>query len=474
MSGSAVDRPTPDSDGGPDTLSRAENWREHIVRAGSHSCCDADTPSPENHREHVEPWLSALFQAEHLNVLVGSGLTTAIAKAGGTAVVDMSPETFQCSYSDKVMDAARKGAKRLRRDEPNIEDQVRTINELIGGLRILAGAADAGDGNEGPGLDAATALQEWKSALDTTLAGLLQKLLGTERGIASALTGVQDHASGQARRLLGGFLLPFASRTATRERTHIFTTNYDRLIERGCDLLGLRVVDRFVGSLAPVFHSSRLGIDLHYNPPGIRGEPRHLEGVVRITKLHGSVDWRSAAGPAGVLEIQRCGLPFGAADDHPDVPAETGEQLLVYPNAAKDVETLEFPYAELFRDFAAAVCRPNAVVVTYGYGFGDDHVNRVLRDMLSIPSTHLVIISYDDAGGRLQAFHDRAGREAQITLLVGPHFGDLATLVGHYLPKPAIDRTTWRMVDLLNRRARPRSDDGRRRAHETTEGEETP
>ena len=473
MSGTAGDTPTPGSDGGPDTLSRAENWRKHIVRAGSHSCCDADKPCPENHREHVEPWLSALFQAEHLNVLVGSGLTTAIAKAGGAAVVDMSPETFQCSYSDKVMDAARKGAKRLRREEPNIEDQVRTINELIAGLRILAGAADAGDEAEGPGPDAAKALQEWKSALDATLAGLLKKLLATERGIAAALAAAEDHASGQIRRLLGGFLLPFASRTATRERTHIFTTNYDRLIERGCDLLGLRVVDRFVGSLAPVFHSSRLGIDLHYNPPGIRGEPRYLEGVVRLTKLHGSVDWRSAAGPSGGLEIQRCGLPFGAVGDHPDVPAETGEQLLVYPNAAKDVETLEFPYAELFRDFAAAVCRPNAVVVTYGYGFGDDHVNRVLRDMLSIPSTHLVIISYDDAGGRLHAFHGRAGREAQISLLVGSHFGDLATLIDHYLPKPAIDRTTWRMVDLLNRRARPRSDDGRQRRHEATDGEES-
>ena len=473
MSNTAGDRPTPNADGDPDTLSRAENWCKHVVRAGSHFECAGGAPDPGQHREHVEPWLSALFQAEHLNLLVGSGLTTAIAKAGGAALVDMGPAAFECSYTDEVMRAATEGAKRLRRKNPNVEDQVRAINELIGGLRILAGAADAGDGAEEPGPDAATALQEWKSALDATLAGLLKRLLATERGIATALAAAQDHTSGQIRRLLGGFLLPFASRTATRERTHIFTTNYDRLIERGCDLLGLRVVDRFVGSLAPVFHSSRLGIDLHYNPPGIRGEPRYLEGVVRLTKLHGSVDWRSAAGPTGSLEVQRCGLPFGAADDHPDLPPEAGNQLLVYPNAAKDVETLEYPYAELFRDFAAAVCRPNAVVVTYGYGFGDDHVNRVLRDMLSIPSTHLVIISYDDAGGRLHAFHGQAGREAQVSLLVGSHFGDLATLIDHYLPKPAIDRTTWRMIDLLNRRTRPRSDDGRRRAGEATEGEES-
>ncbi len=457
MNGEFDGHATPVPDAGPDTPSGAATWPTHLVRAGSHSWFGSGEPDPGEHREQVEPWLSALFQAEHLNILVGSGLTTAIAKAAGAPEVDMRPAAFQHTHTEEVMRAAREGAKRLGRDEPNVEDQVRTINELIGGLRILAGAAD-GVGDDEPKSSAAMSLQAWRSALDATLAELLKKLLATERGIASALSGPQDEASADARRLLGGFLLPFASRTATRERAHIFTTNYDRLIERGCDLLGLRVVDRFVGLLEPVFRSSRLGIDLHYNPPGIRGEPRYLEGVVRFTKLHGSVDWRSF-GPSSGLNVQRCGLPFGPADNDPDVPAKTGEQLLVYPNAAKDVETLEFPYAELFRDFAAAVCQPNAVVVTYGYGFGDDHVSRVLRDMLSIPSTHLVIISYNEADGRLKAFHDVAGHEAQITLLVGPHFGNLATLVEHYLPKPAIDRTTWRMVDLLNRRARPRRED---------------
>ena len=435
------------------------NWRQHVVRAGPHCPPLGHDPEPEQHREHVEPWLSALFQAEHLNVLVGSGFTTAIARAAGAPVVDMSPVEFQSRYGDAVTQAAQKSAKGLGREEPNIEDQTRTVIELIGGLRILAEGVVTDDDADGFRQTATELFQDWNSELDNALSSLLKKVLVTEHGIDAALANPSHQESERVRRLLGGFLLPFGSRAATRERTHVFTVNYDRLIEYGCDLLGLRIVDRFVGTLAPVFHSSRLGIDLHYNPPGIRGEPRYLEGVMRLTKLHGSVDWRSAAGPSGNLEVQRSGLPFGATGDHPSLPQQASEQLLIYPNAAKDVETLEYPYAELFRDFAAAACQPNSVVVTYGYGFGDDHVNRVLRDMLSIPSTHLVIISYNDAGGRLQTFCENAGHEAQITLLVGSHFGDLGTLVEHYLPKPAIDRTTWRMVDLLNRRARPKSDD---------------
>ena len=449
-------------------------WEKHIVRAGTHCQCLTDRPDPGEHRDHVEPWLTALFQGEHLNLLVGSGLTTAISQAAHASLVDMSPACFQCKYADAVDAAAKENAKRFGRGKPNIEDQIRAVGELIGGLNVLAGVAGVSGGDQQLAKAAVALKSEWSTALNQELLSLLKRILETERGIDKVFFQEGTHEPERIRWLLGGFLLAFGSRAATRERLHIFTTNYDRLIEYGCDLLGLRLFDRFVGNLSPVFRSSRLGIDLHYNPPGIRGEPRYLEGVVRLTKLHGSLDWRWNNGPSGGQEVQRYSLPFGAPNDHSEVLQPPNSSLLVYPNPAKDVETLEYPYSELFRDFAAALCQPNAVVVTYGYGFGDDHVNRVLRDMLTIPSTHLVIISYDGAGGRIRSFYDRVGREAQITLLVGSHFGDLATLVDHYLPKPAIDRTTLRMVDLLNRRERPKSHDGSKGvADEAPDGEES-
>jgi hypothetical protein len=91
-------------------------------------------------------------------------------------------------------------------------------------------------------------------------------------------------------------------------------------------------------------------------------------------------------------------------------------------------------------------------VVCYGYGFGDDHINRVLEDMLTIPSAHLVVIAHDDPIERIMTTYDKLGRHAQVTLLIGDHFGDLQTLVDHYLPKPAIDLTTSRMAELLKTR----------------------
>jgi hypothetical protein len=133
------------------------------------------------------------------------------------------------------------------------------------------------------------------------------------------------------------------------------------------------------------------------------------------------------------------------------VPQKPIDTVMIYPNAAKDVETTQYPYAELFRDFAAAICRPNAVVVTYGYGFGDDHINRVLLDMLTIPSTHLAIISYN-ADERLKAFCKRT-RDAQVTLLIGDHFANIERLVENYLPKPALDYITGRMAKLMKDRS---------------------
>jgi hypothetical protein len=151
-------------------------------------------------------------------------------------------------------------------------------------------------------------------------------------------------------------------------------------------------------------------------------------------------------------------MPFGAADaidlylQAPGLQNATALQLMIYPNPAKDVETLFYPYSELFRDFAAAICRPNSTLFCYGYSFGDEHINRIIEDMLTIPSAHLVIISYSDPLGRIIRTYERLGRGAQVTLLLGDHLSDLKTLVDHYLPKPAIDRTTIRMADLVKAR----------------------
>jgi hypothetical protein len=311
----------------------------------------------------------------------------------------MSPFAMTGSHADAIDTHARSSATRMSRGSMNIEDQVRSALQLAGGLAVLGKDAES---------------RVVFDDVDAGLGALSKKVLDMEREISVA--SVADPGT---LRPLVALLGAITQRSPTRERTHVFTTNYDRVIEFGCDAAGIRILDRFVGGLTPVFRASRLNVDLHYNPPGIRGEPRYLEGVLRLTKLHGSLDWRYRDGV-----VRRVPLDFGSrSGGSPD------SEVLIYPRPAKDVETLDYPYADLFRDFSAAICRPNALLVTFGYGFGDDHINRVIADMCTIASTHLLVVSFDSADGRIDSWLDRFVPQNQRTVLGGADIASLEAFV---------------------------------------------
>lgn len=395
--------------------------------------CSDNTFSITELRGRVEPWLTSLFQSEHLSLLVGSGLTTAIQyEAIGRADNGMGTPEPKTTYAKKITAAVNKSVENNSRGEANVEDYIRVINDLLRGLQILE-------------------QDEEYSSLKTELNGILSDFASNITQIENQIAIAEDKRRTDAFNKLAMFLMSFASRTGTRDRLNIFTTNYDRLIEVGAELAGLHLLDRFVGTLSPIFRSSRLDLDMHYNPPGIRGEPRYLEGVTRFTKLHGSIDWVDSKG-----DIRKIGLPFGATDLKPylSAPGRSADatNIMIYPNASKDRETAEYPYVELFRDLAAALCRPNSTLVTYGYSFGDEHINRIIRDMLTIPSTHLVVIAFDDKYERIINNYKEMGRTTQVSLLIGAEVAGIDPLTSYFLPKPSIDRNTIRMAELLKQR----------------------
>ncbi|MGI6450479.1 MAG: SIR2 family protein [Desulfitobacteriia bacterium] len=421
----------------PLTFTKSESTNSEVTFALTDgqtvNWCSDNTFSITDLRGRIEPWLTSLFQSEHLSLLVGSGLTTAIQfEATGKSDNGMGNPTPRTAYAEKITTAVNKSVEKNNRGDANIEDYIRIMNDLLRGLEILK-------------------VDEEYSALKIELDGILADFALNITQIENQIAVAEDKKRTNAFNKLVLFLMSFASRTGTRDRLNIFTTNYDRLIEVGAELAGLHLLDRFVGTLSPIFRSSRLDLDMHYNPPGIRGEPRYLEGVTRFTKLHGSVDWVDSKG-----DIRKIGLPFGATDIKPYLSAPglsvDSTNIMIYPNASKDRETAEYPYVELFRDLAAALCRPNSTLITYGYSFGDEHINRIIRDMLTIPSTHLVVIAFDDKTDRIMKNYMEMGRTTQISLLIGPDVAGIDPLTSYFLPKPSIDRNTIRMAELLKKR----------------------
>ncbi|TGL23018.1 fibronectin-binding protein (FBP) [Leptospira yanagawae] len=405
------------------------DWsKKNILKIRAEVLYLEETDLSDSHKIQLklEPWLTAIFQTEHLSLLLGSGFSTGIGYLAKIKSQGMSRISFN-NYKKEISDESERSAKEKERINPNLEDDFRVSLELLRGLEILKH-------NETIKL---------REEISNHIKDFCKSIVLTEREF------VKSPEYEKVKSILTSFLVSFGSRTATRERLHIFTTNYDRFIEYGADQAGLILLDSFSGTIEPTFRSTKLELDYHYNPPGIRGEPRYVEGVARLTKLHGSVDWRQKE-----KEIIRTLLPFGANANHPDLENDNQFEVIIYPNSDKGIDTAYYPYSELFRDFSSAICRPNASLVTYGYGFGDSHINRIIRDMLRIPSTHLAIISFDTADGKIENFY-KTVNEDQITLVIGNQLASIDQLTEHYLPKAAIDRITEKMMRNLEKRRNP-------------------
>lgn len=404
------------------------DWtKNNILKVNNEIDCfdesDIDEKKISILRTKIEPWLTSIFQSEHFSLLVGTGLTSGLTNIAEVTSQAMDRIDFT-NFKKEINHWSNDSAKRLGRGTANIEDDFRTALELLQGLKIKNDT------------DAVTLEKE----INNKLEAFIRNVIKTEREFSAS------KKSNDALSLLKSFLISFSSRAASRERTNIFTTNYDRFIEYGLDSAGILTIDRFVGKIKPVFRTTKLELDYHYNPPGIRGEPRYVEGVIKYTKLHGSIDWKFEND-----SIAKIPLHFGVDENTTLIPKEPKDFSVIYPNSSKGIDTAYFPYSELFRDFSSSVCRPNSVIVTFGYGFGDSHINRVIKDMLTIPSTHLVIISFNNASGRINKFLDEIN-PAQITLIIGSHLGNLQPLVENYLPKAAIDRIQERMFRNLEKR----------------------
>ncbi|MEX7116407.1 fibronectin-binding protein (FBP), partial [Pseudomonas aeruginosa] len=94
-------------------------------------------------RSRIEPWLTSLFQSEHLSLLAGSGLTHAVHYlAAGKGAAGMGALTLS-NHQAEINHAAEQAAEAAGREKGNLEDQLRIANELLRGLEILQKDSEA-------------------------------------------------------------------------------------------------------------------------------------------------------------------------------------------------------------------------------------------------------------------------------------------------------------------------------------------
>lgn len=175
----------------------------------------------------------------------------------------------------------------------------------------------------------------------------------------------------------------FYMRTIRKSRQNpinIVTTNYDLFNELALDSLGFFYNDGFSGTFRRRFNPLVYNYIYANNMNLNKSIWNRVDNFYNLFKIHGSVSWEKQDG--NIYE-----------KDPENIEAEN---VMIYPTPLKDRSTLMVPYSDLFRNFQNHLANPNTVLITLGYSFGDDHINRVILDNLSIPSFRLII--FGDTG----------------------------------------------------------------------------
>ena len=145
----------------------------------------------------------------------------------------------------------------------------------------------------------------------------------------------------------------------------IFCLNYDTVLEASLDHIRVPYIDGFRGTVRGWFDASVF-------------DENERAAKFRIFKLHGSVSWAEDGG-----YVRRC----ASVSDEPAV---------VYPSGDKRVQTRYGIYELLMERFRNRLrdSAANSRLITLGYSFNDDHINRAIFDAIGTRGNNLTVIAF--------------------------------------------------------------------------------
>ena len=251
------------------------------------------------------------------------------------------------------------------------------------------------------------------------------------------------------RDLYERFYKKLVLRDRSLPRPWVFTTNYDHFSELAMDRLGIPYANGFSGVVERRFNPAIFRYALAEQLDVASRKWTAVDAFVYLCKLHGSVTWTED--DHGLFPIKEVW------------PPESTNQMLIYPTPAKQNSSLGSPYADLFREFQSRIVREQSVLITAGYAFGDEHLNNIIYQALTIPTFRLVIFAAPDTDGEIAKL--RALRDPRIWIIGGngpsdgtrAHYFDM--IVEHFMPQRPSDRIDDAVRKVLSELAPKRDDE---------------
>jgi hypothetical protein len=199
------------------------------------------------------------------------------------------------------------------------------------------------------------------------------------------------------------FVSKLLARDPSLGRAHIFTTNYDTLIEQALDHLNILYADGFIGKSVSRFDTSSYGLDIYYPGEVSEGRVRRYDKYLHLYKLHGSISWKIDPEIKDIIsqhpnldQARSWKSETNIADQIKKIDHaydETNGTLGILPTANKFSQTLSTPFAHLFRSFNIELKKPQTFLLIIGYGFSDEHINKIIDDAMTNPSLVLLVVS---------------------------------------------------------------------------------
>tara|TARA_B100000508_G_scaffold133878_1_gene124132 strand:+ start:493 stop:1854 length:1362 start_codon:yes stop_codon:yes gene_type:complete len=199
------------------------------------------------------------------------------------------------------------------------------------------------------------------------------------------------------------FVAKLLARDPSLGRAHIFTTNYDTLIEQALDHLNILYADGFTGKSVSRFDTSSYGLDVYYPGEVSEGRVRRYDKYLHLYKLHGSISWKIDPEIKDIIskhpnlkqarswktetELK------GKIKKIDNAYEETNGTLGILPTANKFSQTLSTPFAHLFRSLNIELKKQQTFLLIMGYGFADEHINKIIDDAMTNPSLVLLVVS---------------------------------------------------------------------------------
>ena len=353
-------------------------------------------------------YLNSLLHFDNVGVFLGAGASVS---AGGFTMSDIW-DIFENNFTNENMWLRNENyynvdsTKRL----PNIENIFSSLETSIMDLRRK------GDPGQSLVSNARSALCK-SLILGSLLNTTLWKRLNNNKFFESDLKSHRD-------------MLEILStiRKPDQNSPWIFTTNYDLSVEWAAESLGLHVTNGFSGISSRKFMPQVF--NLGYRNVRKKNENDKLQNLhVYLAKLHGSLTWRHE-GPDNVYELQAS----EAWDKIMKFLGNTSNDLpfIVLPTALKYIETAGKIYSTLFLHFNEFLNRDNTVLFISGYGFGDGHINEIIKLALSEDRNFHLVISFpefenfDNTENLPSEFHNIIKiRKANISILGKTNFSQL-------------------------------------------------